>query len=87
MATIHDENHNPAADVTVTGEWSDATTGTASGITGSDGTVTFSTGNMPGGTSVTFTVTDVTHDILTYDSTSNHDPEGDSDGTIITIVK
>ena len=81
--TIHDENCNPVANATVTGEWSDAKTGTASGTTGSDGIVTFSTGNMSGGTEVTFTVTDVTHATLLYKSDDNHDPDGDS----ITIYK
>jgi len=85
--TIHDADHNLVANATVTGEWSGATTGTVSGTTGSDGTVTFSTGNMSGGDSVTFTVTGVTHDTLTYDDTANHDPDGDSDGTSITVYK
>ena len=85
--TIHDENCNPVANATVSGKWSSATSGTVSGTTGSDDTVTFSTGNMSGGTEVTFTVTGVTHDILTYDATANHDPDGDSDGTIITVSK
>jgi len=85
--TIHDENDGPVAGATVTGEWGGATIGTVSGTTGSDGTITFSTGNMSGGTEVTFTVTGVTHDILTYDATANHDPDGDSDGTSITVTK
>jgi hypothetical protein len=85
--TIHDEGHNPVASATVTGEWSDAATGTVSGATGSDGTVTFSTGNLPGGTSVTFAVKNVTHATLTYDDTANHDPDGESNGTVITVSK
>jgi hypothetical protein len=67
--------------------WTGATAGSVSGTTGSDGTVTFSTGNMASGDSVTFKVTDVTHDTLTYDSTANHDPDGDSDGTTIILSK
>jgi hypothetical protein len=35
---------------------------------------------------VTFTVTDVT-DTLTYQSGGNHDPDGDSNGTSITVPK
>jgi len=83
--TIHDDSHNLLSDASVTGEWSGATTGTISGTTGSDGTVTFSTGNLSGGGSVIFTVTDVKHSSLTYDATQNHDPDGDSDGTQITV--
>jgi len=85
--TIHDENENLVANATVSGTWSDATTGSVSGTTGSDGTVTFSTGNMSGGTSVTFAVDNVTHDTLTYDAAANHDPDGDSNGTNITVTK
>ena len=62
-------------------------TGTVSDTTGSDGTVTFSTGNMSGGTAVTFTVKNVEHATLIHDATANHDPDGDSDGTTITVSK
>jgi len=85
--TIHDENHNLVDNATVAGEWSGASSGTISGTTGSDGTVTFSTGNMASGDSVTFTVTNVTHDTLTYDFKANDDPDDDSDGTSITVSK
>jgi len=34
-----------------------------------------------------FTVTDMTHSSLTYDSSGNTDPDGDSDGTVIRIRK
>lgn len=69
--TILDENNNPVANAEVTGEWSSAITGTVLGTTGSDGTITFTTGNLSGGNSVTFTVNDVTHDTLIYDSSAN----------------
>lgn len=36
---------------------------------------------------VTFTVTTVTHAILPYDSTANHDPDGDSNGTSLVISR
>lgn len=85
--TIHDENHNSVANATVYGTWSGDATGNVSGTTGSDGTITFSTGNMSGGTSVTFTVDNVTHDTLAYDATANHDPDSDSTGTSITVSK
>jgi hypothetical protein len=37
--------------------------------------------------STTFTVDDVSHASLTYDSSANTDPDGDSDGTSITVSK
>ena len=38
-------------------------------------------------TSVTFAVTGVAKESAVYDSSANHDPDGDSDGTSITIYK
>ena len=34
-----------------------------------------------------FDVDGVAGDGLTYDATANHDPDGDSDGTSITVIK
>ncbi|MCF7709168.1 MAG: S8 family serine peptidase [Verrucomicrobia bacterium] len=82
--TIHDGNCAPVADATVTGAWSGAISGTASGMTAGDGTVTFATDTMKGGSSVTFAVEGV-QGTLNYDSGDNHDPDADSNGTIITV--
>jgi len=84
--TVHDQDHSPVANATVSGSWSGAASGATSGATGPAGTVTFTTGNMRGGTSVTFAVNDVTLSGATYSATSNHDPDGGSDGTRITVV-
>lgn len=83
--TVHDQDENPVAGATVTTDWTGAVSGTGVGTTGSDGTVTFTTGNMTG-SSFTCTVTAVEHS-LTYDSAANHDSDGDSDGTSITVFK
>jgi hypothetical protein len=77
-ATIHDGNELPVGGATVTGTWSGAASGTLSAITASDGTVTFSTGRLRSGTTVTFTVDSVSNG-LTYEPNDNHDPDGDSD--------
>ena len=37
--------------------------------------------------SVTFTVTDVSHASLAYQAADNSDPDGDSDGSSITVSK
>jgi hypothetical protein len=79
---VHDENHEIVAGATVTGVWSGII---AEGTTGGDGTVTF-TRTLKGG-KTTFTVTNVTDDVLPYDPGANHDPDGDSNGTSITISK
>ena len=85
--SIHDEECSILAEATVSGTWSGDTGGSVSGVTGSDGTVTFSTGEMNVGMSVTFTVDEVTHSSLAYNGEDNHDSDGDSDGTTIEIAK
>ena len=45
------------------------------------------TGNLTEGNKVTFTVDDVAGDGLIYDATANDDPDDDSDGTSITVIK
>ena len=83
--TVVDSDGVPVGGATVTGNWSGALSGIASGLTGLDGTVTFSTGKLALGGSVTFTVANVTHASLSYDPLANSDPDGDSDGTTITL--
>jgi len=86
--TVHDENHQILSNAIVTGTWSgDNIVGTVWGTTGSDGTITFTTGTMKGGSYVTFTVNLITHETLTYKPLDNHEDEGDSTGTSITVPK
>ncbi len=81
--TIHDNFEHPVAGATVYGKWTGGKRA-VTGITGSDGTITFSY-NAKSNTSVTFTVQNVTHVTLTYVPSNNHDPDTDSDGSIITV--
>jgi hypothetical protein len=86
--TVHDANHNPVANATVTGAWSNGATGTASCTTGSNGQCNVSkSGIRYGKSSVTFTVNNVTRTNYTYASASNHDPDGSSNGTRIVVRK
>ena len=56
------------------------------GATAGDGSLTFSTGAITGGTTaVTFAVDNISAGGLVYDSAANTDPDGDSDGTTITV--
>ncbi len=72
----------------VTGAWSGGYTGTGTCTTGSTGTCSMVTGSMKlTVTSVTYTVNNVTASGFTYDPASNTDPDGDSNGTAITIMK
>jgi subtilisin family serine protease len=84
---VHDGIHAAVAGATVSGTWSGAASGSVSGVTGSDGTVSLVSGNMSSGTSATFTVTGVELAGSEYVPDSNHDDEGDSDGTTIVIAK
>jgi hypothetical protein len=86
--TLHDANHNPLANATVTGKWSNGATGTATCTTGSNGQCTVSKSGIRNGKGrVTFTVNNVTRASYTYASASNHDPDGSSNGTRIIVNK
>ena len=58
-------------------------------LVNSDGKVILTSPNVRSGNSVTFTVTNVTHSTLTYDSTQNEDLDvpRDSNGTTITVAR
>jgi hypothetical protein len=80
--TVHDANHAAVASATVNGSWSAG--GSSSCTTNTAGQCTVSKSNIKA-TSVTFTVTSVAKTGTTYNSLSNHDPDGDSNGTSITV--
>jgi len=82
---IEDSSDNPVGGADVSFSVSGLENGSGQAITGSDGTASYQTGWFNGSGSVTFTVNDVTHATLTYNAGDNHDPDGDSDGTSITI--
>jgi len=81
---VHDGGHAPVSGATVVGTWSNGVKST--GATGSSGTCTVSSGSLTSST-VTFTVTGVTKTGYTYNSGSNHDVDGGSNGTTITVKK
>jgi hypothetical protein len=85
--TVHDTSENPVANATVDGSWSAGANGGASCETGSNGQCSVTKRNIKGNVaSVTFTVDNVTHASYTYDPGANHDPDGDSNGTSITVA-
>jgi hypothetical protein len=85
---VHDANHNPVGNVTVTGNWSNGATGTASCTTGSNGQCSVNKSNIRNAKkSVTFTVNNVTRTNYTYAAASNHDPDGNSNGIKIIVSK
>ncbi len=72
--TIFDESNNPVEGTTVSGQWSNATSDSDSGVTGASGQVSLdsdSVKNPSGGTTFTFTVDGVTKAGWDYDSEAN----------------
>lgn len=85
---VEDSNHVALPSATLSGSWSGGYTGSASCTTGSNGRCKVTTGSIPSSsTSVTFTVTNFSHASYAYNSVANHDPDGDSNGTTITVTK
>ena len=86
VVTVHNAAHATLRNATVTGQWSNGATGTVTCKTGSAGTCKVSTSGLPKATtSVTFSVTNITAAGGAYDATANHEPEADSNGSVITI--
>jgi len=85
---VHDGNHNPVASATVTGQWNGPLPATSSCTTDAQGMCLVRLeGIRKRYPSVEFTVTDVTHPSSVYQSPDNHEPDGDSDGSTITLFK
>jgi beta-lactamase superfamily II metal-dependent hydrolase len=86
--TVEDATHSPVVNATVSGAWSAGASGSGSCVTNGSGQCTITKNNISkNSSSATFTVTDVTHATYTYTSGDNHDPDGDSNGTAITVTK
>ncbi len=84
VVTVHDQDEGLVSGATVTGSWSVG--GTGSCVTDSFGQCSLTKNNLKSGQgSVTFTVDDISYSGFTYDPGINHDPDGDSDGTILTV--
>lgn len=86
--TIGDSNHSPIASATVSGIWSGGASGSDSCVTDASGQCAITINNINrNSSSATFTVADVIHASYAYSSAENHDPDGDSNGTVITVNK
>jgi hypothetical protein len=85
--TAHDASENVASGVTVTGDWRGAASGSGSCTTDASGECSVGKNNLRG-MDATFQVTDILDALgnSIYDGLANHDPDGDSDGTSITLM-
>ncbi|MCP5094155.1 MAG: hypothetical protein GY943_01245, partial [Chloroflexi bacterium] len=82
---VEDDSGNPVSDATVSGTWNIASN-TDSCTTNGSGSCTVTSGDLfAGNHTTTYTVDDITHSSLSYSAGDNTDPDGDSDGTTITV--
>lgn len=85
---IHDAAEKPVSGATVYATWSGGISLTKSCKTNTSGTCQISSGTISrSASSVTFTVTKVMRSGIGYNAALNHDPDGDSSGTSLTVVK
>jgi hypothetical protein len=86
--TVLDASGGPVSDATVYGAWTDGASGAGSCVTDGAGVCSISETDIKKNVrSVVFAVGDVSHAMMTYDSSANSDPDGDSDGTTVTILQ
>jgi PKD repeat protein len=84
--TVHDSRHAVVSSALVTGLWTDGTSATCT--TNADGQCAVIRSGIPRKTrSVDFSVTNVTRPAFVYKAADNHDPDGSSSGTTISISK
>jgi hypothetical protein len=71
----------------VTGTWSGGRDGADTCTTGANGRCQVVSGLLRNHESVTFSVTKAVRASYPYQPSKNHDPDGDSDGTSISVAK
>ena len=87
VVRVHNQAETPVPGATVTGRWSGGFSGTVACATDAAGQCVFDTSPMPKrNAQVTFEVTGLSG-AQSYQATANHDPDGDSDGRTITVLK
>lgn len=87
VVSTHDGAHATVSGADVSGSWS-GVTGAVSCTTDETGACSLASDNVLRSTgSVTFTVTSLSSGTATYLDADNHDADGDSDGTTITVSK
>ncbi|MGE5222993.1 MAG: hypothetical protein ACM3PY_11170 [Omnitrophica WOR_2 bacterium] len=86
--TVHYSNESLVPGVTVSGTWSGAISGSTSCLTDNTGKCSVSTGALKKRLgSVTLTINNLSKAGTVYDPSTNHDPDGDSNGSAITVLK
>jgi serine protease AprX len=83
--TVHNQNHALVPGATVTGVWSGNTT--VSCVTNANGRCSVAKKFAKTRTQATFTVSKLKLSGYTYKASDNHDPDGDSTGSAITVKR
>jgi hypothetical protein len=84
---VHDDAERPVIGATLTAAWSGGYSGTVRCVTDGTGRCTVATGSIRNNVYTTMlSVVDVEHPSASY-TAANHDPDGDSDGTRVTVRK
>jgi subtilisin family serine protease len=85
---VHTSDEKLVSDAIVTGKWSGGYSGDGSCTTDGSGRCQVTSGAISKKSSnATFTILNVSVGGYTYQSSSNHDPDGDSDGATIKVAK
>ena len=84
---VHDAAHGIVSGATVTGTWSNGSSGSSSCTTNASGVCSVTKTNLRRNNtaSVRFTITNVTKSGATYSSAANHDVDGGTNGTFIVV--
>ena len=83
---VHNSSETLLVGATVYGKWTNGATGNGSCVTNSSGICSISMPSIQSSVKkITFTVTKVVYTGRTYQAASNHDPDGDSNGTSIIV--
>jgi subtilisin family serine protease len=88
IVSLHDAGELPFPGAIVSGSWSGGASGSDSCVTDNAGQCSILLSGIKSNVfSVTFSITDVSAGSSLYRPDDNHDPDGDSDGTSITLMQ
>jgi hypothetical protein len=87
VVTVHNDLDGIASSATVTGSWSNGLAGASSCTTNALGTCEVAKNAKARTASARFAVTNVAHATLGYDAAANHDVDGGTNGTAITVAR
>ena len=83
---IHNSNHQPVANARIRATWSNGYSGTGECVSDSTGYCAIQGGRAAkNSNTIIFTINSISHPSLPYLPAWNHDPDGDSNGSVITI--